>query len=105
MDATDLSGILELTPSLSGDAIRQIVQVFEDGCLAAAALRRTADDLSAPELRTELNSIELRMLRQITMICERYHRAAAQPSAGSKSVGSYDIAGDCLGELPPLPRN
>jgi hypothetical protein len=30
MDATDISGILELTPSATGDAIRQIVQVFED---------------------------------------------------------------------------
>jgi len=101
MDATDISGILELTPSATGDAIRQIVQVFEDGCHAAAALRRTAEDLSAPELRSELNTIEMRMLRQIARICERCECAVAQPPPGSKAVAPYDV----LGELPPVPRN
>jgi hypothetical protein len=105
MDPTDISGILELTPSPSGDAIQQIVQVFEDGCRAAAALRHTVDDLSAPELRSELNSIERGMLRQIATICERYNRSTPPPPTGGNTVTPYDLVGDCLGDLPPLPRN
>jgi len=104
MDAMDIAGILEPTTSPSGDAIRQIVQVFEDGCRAAAALRHTADDLTAPELRSELNSIERGMLRQIATICERYNRAAAVPPPTSGGRSAFDVA-ECLGDVPSLPRN
>ena len=106
MDVTDIRQMMELTPTPSGDAIRQIVQVFEDGCRAAAALRRTAEDLSANELRSQLDGIELRMMRQIAMICERYTRddAASQPvpppPLAVTPVGGYDLLGECLSELP-----
>src|SRR5262245_28186176 len=107
MDVTDIRQMMDLPPSASGDAIRQIVQVFEDGCRAAAALRRTAEDLSAKEIRSELDSIELRMMRQIATICERYTRedAAAQPVPTAPPlavapVAGYDLLGECLSELP-----
>jgi len=106
MDVSDIRQMMELTPTPSGDAIRQIVQVFEDGCRAAAALRRTAEDLSANELRSQLDGIELRMMRQITTICERYTRddAASQsaptPPLTVAPVNGYDLLGECLSELP-----
>jgi hypothetical protein len=107
MDVTDIRQMMDLPPTASGDAIRQIVQVFEDGCRAAAALRRTAEDLSAREIRSELDSIELRMMRQIATICERYTRdgdgsqpvPAPAPLAVSPVAG-YDLLGECLSELP-----
>jgi len=105
MDATDMTGTLHPTPTPSGDAIRQIVQVFEDGCRAAAALRRTADDLSSSELETELNSIELRMVHQISSICERFARSAPRGAgaAGDRTISVSDF--DFLAELPTRPAN
>jgi hypothetical protein len=104
MVVTDIRQMMELTPTASGDAIRQIVQVFEDGCRAAAALRRTAEDLSAKELRSQLDGIELRMMRQITTICERYTRDDAAPQAAPPLAvappGGYELLGECLSELP-----
>jgi hypothetical protein len=111
MDASEITRILELAPSPSGDAIRQIVQVFEDGCRAAAALRRTADDLSAIEIQTKLNSIEHRMMRQIATICERFAQdAAGSPALAGQAVPvapvtTYDTLADCLADLPVVPRN
>ncbi len=72
MDATDLTGILGHGPPPAGEAIRAIVQVFHDGCQAAEALRHTSAELSATEIETRLNAIELRMLREISSICGDY---------------------------------
>jgi hypothetical protein len=55
--------------SSSRDAIREIVQVFKDGCSAVHALRRTAEHMSASEVETEIHAIEQRMLSQISSIC------------------------------------
>jgi len=81
MDA-DLIRIFETAPPGPGDAIQQIVQVFRDGCRAAESLRHTSDDLTASELGSRLTAIEVRMLRQISVICEEF-----------------------LIELPAIPRN
>src|SRR5262245_55450470 len=112
MDATEITQVLGLRPSPSADAIRQIVQVFEDGCRQAAALRRTAEELSPTEIQSKLDSIELRMLGQISTICERFERDASgrQPVNGSPSVtvapvNPFDTLSDCLSELPRVPRN
>jgi len=56
----------------SQEALRLIVEVFRDGCDAAADLRRTARDLTPTQLESRLETIEHGMLSQISRICDTY---------------------------------
>ena len=112
MDATEMRELLGPTPSPSGEAIREIVQVFEDGCRAAAALRRTVDGRTANEIESALNSIELRMMWEIATICQRYAHdgtlrepRGASPAVAVQTVATYDPVTDCFPEAPGVPRN
>jgi hypothetical protein len=106
MDTTDIMQNLGPPTSTSGEAIRQIVQVFEDGCQAAAALRRTAESMSAPEIESRLNHIERRMMWEISTICARFARVdpPVQPVTVA-AVSAYEPPEDGFGDLPRLPRN
>ena len=111
MDATNRTRMMDYSPSPPGDAIRQIVEVFEAGYRAAAALSTTAGGRSALEIQSELDSIELRMMSQIATICERFARDSTgrplptgQPLAAAPPP-ALEVVGDGLPELPPLPRN
>ena len=82
MEGPDVTQFQDLMPLASHDAIRDIVQVFQDGYRAVSALRRTATDLTAMEIESEIYAIELRMLSQISTICD-----------------------DCLAEIRSIPKN
>jgi hypothetical protein len=109
MDATEMRELLCPTPSPSGEAIREIVQVFEDGCRAAAALRRTASSRTANEIESALNNIELRMMWEIATICQRYAHDGTvrepRAAASTVTVQTYDPVADCFPETPGAPRN
>ncbi len=62
----------EIEPTPSREALRLIVEVLQDGHRAAVNLRRTAALLTPFQLQSELESIELRMVSQIAVICDRY---------------------------------
>ena len=70
MDGTELTLAPDVEPSASHDAIREIVQVFKDGYTAVKALRRTANGLSPSEVESQISAIELRMVSEISMICD-----------------------------------
>jgi len=66
------TGMLDLDPTPSQEALRLIVEVFQSGYEAAADLRRTAYGLTPGELQSELQAIEQTMLTQISRICDNY---------------------------------
>lgn len=66
------TGLLEPDTTPSQEALRLIVEVFQDGYRAAADLRRTAYGLTPRELQSELQAIEQTMLTQISRICDNY---------------------------------
>lgn len=57
----------ELTPRR--EALRLIIEVFRNGQQAAAELRERVDGLTPGQLESELESIEVSMLSQISRIC------------------------------------
>jgi len=67
-----LSGLLDLEPSPSQEALGLIVEVFQDGYRAAADLRRSAFGLTPIQLKSQLEAIEQTMLTQISRICDDY---------------------------------
>ena len=67
-----LSGLLDLEPTASQEALRRIVDVFQDGYRAAADLRQSAFGLTPVQLKSELEAIEQTMLTQISRICDDY---------------------------------
>jgi hypothetical protein len=65
-------GVLDGDATPSQEALRLIVEVFQDGYRAAADLRRTARALTPGQLQVELQAIEQGMLSQISRICDNY---------------------------------
>lgn len=62
-------GISEAEPTPRREALRQIMEVFHDGQLAAAGLRDRLDGMTPRQLQSELEAIEATMLSQISSIC------------------------------------
>jgi hypothetical protein len=62
-------GISDAEPTARREALRQIVEVFRNGQLAAADLRHRVDGLTVRQLESELEAIESTMLSQISSIC------------------------------------
>ncbi|MBI3910307.1 MAG: hypothetical protein HY320_05165 [Armatimonadetes bacterium] len=83
MKSTELRGPNGLRSSASGEAIEEIVRVFEEGYRATAALRSEADRLTPSQLESQLGAIERNMLRRISLICDDYILLAAGSSLGN----------------------
>jgi hypothetical protein len=64
--------VVEPDSTPTQEALRLIVEVFEEGYRAAASLRENASHYSLTELRTELEGIEERMLTEIARICTQH---------------------------------
>ncbi len=62
----------ETEPTQAREALRQIIEVFRSGHLAASNLKESADHLTPHQLERELAAIEERMLTEISTICEAY---------------------------------
>lgn len=67
-----LAGLTESEATPSQEALRLIVEVFRDGCDAAANLRHTAYEMTPSQLEVQLEAIERKMLTQISRICDTY---------------------------------
>ncbi|MGV3719802.1 MAG: hypothetical protein ACO1SX_02740 [Actinomycetota bacterium] len=73
------SGISEVEPTPRREALRQIIEVFHNGQLAAADLRDRLDGMTPRQLQSEIEAIEATMLSQISSICTLAGENGAPP--------------------------
>lgn len=73
------TGLLDLNPTRSREALRRIIEVLRDGHQSAVELRESARELTATEVELQLEAIEDRMIEQITEICGSYHALDESP--------------------------